>query len=47
MVYPLTEGGRVQSQADLPVEEQASKTVRLTKVWMSSLDTRLRNSHRK
>ncbi|WP_244311191.1 phage minor head protein [Lysinibacillus tabacifolii] len=42
-----TEGGRVRSQADLAVEEQASKTVRLTKVWMSSLDTRVRKSHRK
>ncbi len=42
-----TEGGRVRSQADLAIEEQASKTVRLTKVWMSSLDTRVRKSHRK
>ncbi|MFJ7647724.1 phage minor head protein [Lysinibacillus sp. NPDC097279] len=42
-----TEGGRVRSQADLAVEEQASKTARLTKVWMSSLDTRVRKSHRK
>lgn len=42
-----TEGGRVRSQADLAVEEQASKTVRLTKIWMSSLDTRVRKSHRK
>ncbi|MGE7092543.1 phage minor head protein [Lysinibacillus sp. NPDC048646] len=42
-----TEGGRVRSEADLAVEEQASKTVNLTKVWMSSLDTRVRKSHRK
>ncbi|MGE7839596.1 phage minor head protein [Lysinibacillus sp. NPDC093712] len=42
-----TEGGRVRSQADLAVEEQASNTARLTKVWMSSLDTRVRKSHRK
>ncbi|MFJ7665591.1 phage minor head protein [Lysinibacillus sp. NPDC097195] len=42
-----TEGGRVRSQADLAIEEQASKTARLTKVWMSSLDTRVRKSHRK
>ncbi|UED81944.1 phage head morphogenesis protein [Lysinibacillus sp. CD3-6] len=42
-----TEGGRVRSQADLAVEDQASKTARLTKVWMSSLDTRVRKSHRK
>ncbi|MFJ8513408.1 phage head morphogenesis protein [Lysinibacillus xylanilyticus] len=42
-----TEGGRIRSQADLAVEEQASKTARLTKVWMSSLDTRVRKSHRK
>lgn len=42
-----TEGGRVRSQADLAVEEQASKTARLTKIWMSSLDTRVRKSHRK
>ncbi|MFJ6264414.1 phage minor head protein [Lysinibacillus xylanilyticus] len=42
-----TEGGRVRSQADLAVEEQASKTARLTKLWMSSLDTRVRKSHRK
>lgn len=41
-----TEGGRVRSQADLAVEEQASKTARLTKIWMSSLDTRVRKSHR-
>ncbi|MGE7946483.1 phage minor head protein [Lysinibacillus sp. NPDC093688] len=42
-----TEGGRVRSQADLAVEVQGSKTARLTKVWMSSLDTRVRKSHRK
>ncbi|MFJ7700002.1 phage minor head protein [Lysinibacillus fusiformis] len=42
-----TEGGRVRSQVDLAIEEQASKTARLTKVWMSSLDTRVRKSHRK
>ncbi|MGE8004373.1 phage minor head protein [Lysinibacillus sp. NPDC093216] len=42
-----TEGGRVRSQADLAVEEQASITARLTKIWMSSLDTRVRKSHRK
>lgn len=42
-----TEGGRVRSQADLAVEEQASKTAGLTKIWMSSLDTRVRKSHRK
>jgi len=42
-----TEGGRVRSQADLAVEEQVGKSVRLTKVWMSSLDTRVRKSHRK
>ncbi len=42
-----TEGGRLRSQADLAVEEQASKTARLTKIWMSSLDTRVRKSHRK
>lgn len=42
-----TEGGRVRSQVDLAIEEQASKTTRLTKVWMSSLDTRVRKSHRK
>jgi len=42
-----TEGGRVRSQADIAVEEQASKTARLTKIWMSSLDTRVRKSHRK
>lgn len=42
-----TEGGRVRSQADLAVEEQASKSARLTKIWMSSLDTRVRMSHRK
>lgn len=42
-----TEGGRVRSLADLAIEEQASKTVRLTKVWMSSLDTRVRKSHRR
>ncbi|PCD81989.1 phage head morphogenesis protein [Lysinibacillus fusiformis] len=41
-----TEGGRVRSQADLAIEEQASKTAILTKVWMSSLDTRVRKSHR-
>ncbi|WP_069512805.1 phage head morphogenesis protein, partial [Lysinibacillus sphaericus] len=41
-----TEGGRVRSQADLAVEEQGSKTARLTKIWMSSLDTRVRKSHR-
>lgn len=41
-----TEGGRVRSQVDLAIEEQASKTARLTKVWMSSLDTRVRKSHR-
>jgi len=37
----------VRSQVDLAIEEQASKTARLTKVWMSSLDTRVRKSHRK
>lgn len=42
-----TEGGRIRSQADLAIEEQASKTARLTKIWMSSLDTRVRKSHRK
>lgn len=42
-----TEGGRVRSQVDLDIEEQASKTARLTKIWMSSLDTRVRKSHRK
>ncbi|WP_206701605.1 hypothetical protein [Lysinibacillus sphaericus] len=42
-----TEGGRVRSQVDLAMEEQASKTAWLTKVWMSSLDTRVRKSHRK
>lgn len=42
-----TEGGRVRSMADLAVEEQASKTARLQKVWMSSLDTRVRKAHRK
>ncbi len=41
-----TEGGRVRSQADLAIEEQSSKTAKLTKVWMSSLDTRVRKSHR-
>jgi len=41
-----TEGGRVRSQADLAIAEQASKTAKLTKVWMSSLDTRVRKSHR-
>ncbi|MGG2111922.1 phage minor head protein [Lysinibacillus pakistanensis] len=41
-----TEGGRIKSQVDLAIEEQASKTARLTKVWMSSLDTRVRKSHR-
>ncbi|WP_313150864.1 phage head morphogenesis protein [Lysinibacillus capsici] len=42
-----TEGGRVRSQVDLAIEEQASKTAKLTKVWMSSLDMRVRKSHRK
>jgi len=42
-----TEGGRVRSQVDLSIEEQASKTARLTKIWMSSLDIRVRKSHRK
>ncbi|WP_320940456.1 phage minor head protein [Lysinibacillus capsici] len=38
---------RMRSQVDLAIEEQASKTARLTKVWMSSLDTMVRKSHRK
>ncbi|MEY2372941.1 phage minor head protein [Lysinibacillus capsici] len=42
-----TEGGRVRSQVDLAIEEQASKTAKLTKVWMSSLDMRVRKSHKK
>lgn len=37
----------MRSQVDLIIEEQASKTARLSKVWMSSLDTRVRKSHRK
>jgi len=37
----------VRSQVDSIIEEQASKTARLSKVWMSSLDTRDRKSHRK
>ncbi|MGF0470343.1 phage minor head protein [Lysinibacillus fusiformis] len=43
----VLKGGRVRSQVDLAMEEQASKTAWLTKVWMSSLDTRVRKSHRK
>ena len=41
-----TEGGRVRSIANLKVEEQASKTARVQKVWMSSLDHRVRMAHR-
>lgn len=42
-----TEGGRVRSQVDLAVEEQASKSARIQKVWSSSLDHRVRKTHRK
>lgn len=42
-----TEGGRVSSLARLASAEQASKYANLTKMWLSSLDTRVRDEHRK
>ncbi|MED4461853.1 phage minor head protein [Metabacillus fastidiosus] len=42
-----TEAGRVRSIADGKVADQASQYVKMGKVWMSSLDLRVRASHRK
>ncbi|OMC86920.1 phage head morphogenesis protein [Viridibacillus sp. FSL H7-0596] len=42
-----TEGGRVRSLADLQIEEDIRDKVNLDKAWMSSLDLRVRSSHRK
>ncbi|QOV10930.1 phage minor head protein [Viridibacillus arvi] len=42
-----TEGGRVRSTADLQIEEDIRGKVNLDKAWMSSLDLRVRSSHRK
>ncbi|MFL0365371.1 phage minor head protein [Pseudobacillus sp. 179-B 2D1 NHS] len=41
-----TEAGRVRSVADEAVAEQASEYVEMGSVWMSSLDLRVRTSHR-
>ncbi|MFP7199695.1 phage minor head protein [Lysinibacillus halotolerans] len=41
-----TEGGRAMSIADETVFEQASKYVKVEKVWCSALDLRVRASHR-
>ncbi|PZX07910.1 SPP1 gp7 family putative phage head morphogenesis protein [Psychrobacillus insolitus] len=41
-----TEGGRTRSISSEAVAEQASKHTKLGKVWMSSLDLRVRMSHR-
>ncbi|MEH6941517.1 phage minor head protein [Bacillus sp. JJ722] len=41
-----TEGGRSMSMSDKAVYDKASKYVKMGKVWMSSLDLRVRASHR-
>jgi len=41
-----TESGRVRSIADEKVAEQASKYAKMDKIWLSSLDLRVRSSHR-
>lgn len=46
MLVARTEGGRTRSVSNEAVAEQAGKYVKLGKVWMSSLDLRVRFSHR-